>query len=58
MVPAMATVAPARSRSALTLALLLGGLSAVGPLSLDMYLPGLPELGRDLGASGPRRSCR
>lgn len=47
----MATVAPARTRSALTLALLLGGLSAVGPLSLDMYLPGLPELGRDLGAS-------
>lgn len=45
----MATVAP--SRSTLSLALLLGGLSAVGPLSLDMYLPGLPELGRDLSAS-------
>jgi DHA1 family bicyclomycin/chloramphenicol resistance-like MFS transporter len=33
------------------LALLLGGLSSVGPLSLDMYLPGLPQLGGDLSAS-------
>ncbi|MDA0180398.1 multidrug effflux MFS transporter [Solirubrobacter phytolaccae] len=40
-----------QTRSTLSLALLLGGLSAVGPLSLDMYLPGLPELGRDLSAS-------
>jgi DHA1 family bicyclomycin/chloramphenicol resistance-like MFS transporter len=47
----MATAAPSRSRSTLSLALLLGGMSAVGPLSLDMYLPGLPELGRDLSAS-------
>jgi DHA1 family bicyclomycin/chloramphenicol resistance-like MFS transporter len=47
----MATAAPSRTRSTLSLALLLGGLSAVGPLSLDMYLPGLPELGRDLSAS-------
>lgn len=44
----MATVT---QRSTLSLALLLGGLSAVGPLSLDMYLPGLPELGSDLSAS-------
>jgi DHA1 family bicyclomycin/chloramphenicol resistance-like MFS transporter len=35
----------------LALALLLGGLSAVGPLSMDMYLPGLPQLSGDLGAS-------
>src|SRR3954449_5040830 len=35
----------------LALALLLGGLSAVGPLSMDMYLPGLPQLSADLGAS-------
>ncbi|WP_245602642.1 multidrug effflux MFS transporter [Solirubrobacter soli] len=33
------------------LALLLGGLASVGPLSLDMYLPGLPQLSDDLGAS-------
>jgi len=33
------------------LILLLGGLSAFGPLSMDMYLPGLPALTRDLSAS-------
>jgi DHA1 family bicyclomycin/chloramphenicol resistance-like MFS transporter len=31
--------------------LILGGLSAFGPLSTDLYLPGLPALTRDLGAS-------
>src|SRR5438309_11111643 len=30
---------------------LLGGLTAFGPLSIDMYLPGLPAIARDLGAS-------
>jgi DHA1 family bicyclomycin/chloramphenicol resistance-like MFS transporter len=30
---------------------ILGGLSAFGPLSMDMYLPGLPALTRDFGAS-------
>ena len=30
--------------------LILGALSAFGPLSIDMYLPGLPELGRGLDA--------
>ncbi len=30
---------------------LLGALSAFGPLSFDMYLPGLPQLARDLDAS-------
>jgi DHA1 family bicyclomycin/chloramphenicol resistance-like MFS transporter len=30
--------------------LILGGLSAFGPLSIDMYLPGLPSLGRTLDA--------
>jgi MFS transporter, DHA1 family, multidrug resistance protein len=34
-----------------TLILILGALSAFGPLSMDMYLPGLPSLTRDLGAS-------
>ena len=33
------------------LVVLLGALSAFGPVSMDTYLPGLPELGRDLGAS-------
>ena len=31
--------------------LILGGLSAFGPLSIDMYLPGLPHLTHDLGAT-------
>ena len=31
--------------------LVLGGLSALGPLSTDMYLPALPALSRELGAS-------
>ena len=30
--------------------LILGALSAFGPLSIDMYLPGLPALGRSLAA--------
>lgn len=34
-----------------TLVVALGALTAFGPLSLDMYLPGLPELARDLGVS-------
>ncbi|MBV9337252.1 MAG: multidrug effflux MFS transporter [Solirubrobacterales bacterium] len=33
------------------LVLILGGLSAFGPLSMDMYLPGLPALTRELGAT-------
>lgn len=30
---------------------ILGALTAFGPVSMDTYLPGLPELSRDLGAS-------
>jgi DHA1 family bicyclomycin/chloramphenicol resistance-like MFS transporter len=33
------------------LVLILGGLSAFGPLSIDMYLPALPALSRDFAAS-------
>ncbi len=33
-----------------TLILLIGALSAFGPLSIDMYLPGLPELRADFAA--------
>jgi DHA1 family bicyclomycin/chloramphenicol resistance-like MFS transporter len=32
------------------LVVILGGLSAFGPLSIDLYLPGLPALSEDLGA--------
>lgn len=38
---------PSRRR----LLIMLGALSAFGPLSFDMYLPGLPQLTSDLGAS-------
>ena len=31
------------------LALILGALTAVGPLAIDMYLPGLPTIGREFG---------
>lgn len=34
-----------------TLIVALGALTAFGPLSLDMYLPGLPQLARELGVS-------
>ena len=29
----------------------LGALSSFGPLSLDLYLPGLPQLANSMGAS-------
>jgi MFS transporter, DHA1 family, multidrug resistance protein len=35
----------------LRLFVILGGLTAFGPLSIDMYLPALPAIGRELGAS-------
>lgn len=35
----------------LKLVLIIGGLSAFAPLSIDMYLPALPSLTRDLGGS-------
>lgn len=47
----MARTAPAALPGARTLIVALGALTAFGPLSLDMYLPGLPELARDLGSS-------
>lgn len=37
--------------SSLRLALVLGVLSAVGPLAIDMYLPALPSIGQSLGTS-------
>jgi DHA1 family bicyclomycin/chloramphenicol resistance-like MFS transporter len=38
----------------LRLLVILGALSAFGPLSIDMYLPSLPSLARDLGAREPQ----
>ena len=37
--------------SRLRIALILGALIALGPLTIDTYLPALPAVGRDLGAS-------
>ncbi|HWI74910.1 MAG TPA: multidrug effflux MFS transporter [Baekduia sp.] len=45
--PARGPGVPARP----VLVLVLGALSAFGPLSIDMYLPALPELADDLGAA-------
>ena len=39
------------ARPARRLVVMLGALSAFGPLSMDMYLPGLPALTRELGSS-------
>jgi DHA1 family bicyclomycin/chloramphenicol resistance-like MFS transporter len=38
-------------RKYVQLVLVLGSLSAIGPLTIDTYLPALPELTRELGAS-------
>ena len=37
--------------SPLRLAVVLGVLSAIGPLAIDMYLPALPSIGQSLGSS-------
>src|ERR671926_1924058 len=34
-----------------SLVLIIGGLSTFGPLSMDLYLPALPSLTRDLGGT-------
>jgi DHA1 family bicyclomycin/chloramphenicol resistance-like MFS transporter len=39
-----------RSRPSASLIVVLGTLTAFGPLSIDMYLPGLPAIARDLDA--------
>src|SRR4051794_41924747 len=45
--------AAASRRARVRLVLLLGSLSAFGPLSIDTYLPGLPGMSRSLGAPPP-----
>ncbi|MDM4719824.1 multidrug effflux MFS transporter [Micromonospora sp. WMMA1363] len=42
---------PEGARGGLGLLLLLGSLTAIGPLSLDMYLPAFPAMTNDLGAN-------
>ncbi|MFD4192185.1 Bcr/CflA family multidrug efflux MFS transporter [Amycolatopsis thermoflava] len=50
-VPATATTR--RTPGTLRYALILGGLSAFAPLSIDMYLPALPRMADDLRSSAP-----
>src|SRR5581483_10057810 len=42
-----------RRRRRIAMLTVLGLLSAYAPLSIDMYLPGLPSISRDLDASAP-----
>jgi len=46
-----ATTVPVGRSKRLWIALILGALSGIGPLSIDMYLPALPALAGELGAS-------
>ncbi len=45
------TAAPASARGRTLLVVIIGALSAFGPLSIDMYLPALPSLPQELGGS-------
>ncbi|MDR7274153.1 multidrug effflux MFS transporter [Catenuloplanes atrovinosus] len=45
--------APPRGRAAMALVALLGTLTAIGPLSIDMYLPAFPQIADDLNAAPP-----
>ena len=44
-------VTPPQGRAGTVLVVLLGFMTAVGPLSLDMYLPAFPQIADDLGAT-------
>ncbi|MCW3466772.1 multidrug effflux MFS transporter [Chitinophaga nivalis] len=49
----MTTIALSRSRY-ISLILILGTLTALGPFSIDMYLPGFPAIAKDLGVDQAR----
>ena len=49
--PVAAPVAAPTGRAAAVLLVLLGCLTAIGPLSLDMYLPAFPQMAADLDAA-------
>ena len=46
--------APSRRRERLRLVLMLGALVALGPLTIDMYLPALPAIVDDLGTTSAK----
>jgi DHA1 family bicyclomycin/chloramphenicol resistance-like MFS transporter len=45
-------IPPPRGTAYLKLALVLGGLTAMGPLAIDTYLPALPTIARELSTTG------
>ncbi|MGL4735064.1 MAG: Bcr/CflA family multidrug efflux MFS transporter, partial [Enterovibrio sp.] len=49
----MRSVPPSNSPHTLTLGLilLLGAISALTPIAIDMYLPAMPDIARDLASS-------
>ena len=49
--PAVTEEQPENDQSRVGLVIMIGALSAFGPLCLDMYLPGLPSLTQDLGGA-------
>ena len=51
-----AAAAAAGRKIPLRVVIVLGALSAFGPLSMDLYLPALPQLARDLHSPPPLRS--
>src|SRR5260370_24574366 len=42
------------TRASVSFTILLGSLTAFDPLSIDMYLPSFPNIGKDLHASSPQ----
>ena len=51
LLPAPTAVAPPTGWGRLRLVLVLGALIALGPLTIDMYLPALPTIVDDLGTT-------
>ena len=49
--PTTSAAAPILGRRLVLLTVLLGGFTAFGPLSMDLYLPAFPQLADELGAS-------
>jgi MFS transporter, DHA1 family, multidrug resistance protein len=50
-IQSLTEAAPALEVSRYRIAVILGALTAMGPLAIDMYLPALPTIARELGAS-------
>ncbi|MEZ0166498.1 multidrug effflux MFS transporter [Kineococcus sp. LSe6-4] len=51
---ALQTAPPTRRRSTVGLVVLLGAMAALGAVTIDLYLPSLPEVAQDLGTTRAR----